>query len=393
MVFRVLFSAGDFSGDEHLSRVLQAMRIEHPEVEFRGMAGPSTRALGVGTELALEDFAALMGFVDVVKASPRIFAARRWFKRAIAEWKPNLLIIVDYPDFNLRLARMAKSAGVKVLYYIPPKVWAWRAGRIQAIERLVDKTALIFPFEKPFYKQHGHTRTSYVGHPFSSSLVREDDTLREQQLRREFLEAQELDPERPVVAFFPGSRAGEIRRHWDGMLAGLAELHFRMPQIQVLLSVAAPVRQMVNELVAKSSLAISVAEEKNLEILRFSDVGFVKSGTSNLQAAFYELPFVMYYQAGLLAEIIVRLLVKIKEFSIVNIIRPGTIRELLQKDATPQKIADELERLLKEPARSHMKAQLREVHKLLGSCDEDPLFDGCRSAPERAARLALSLLR
>lgn len=393
MGYKIAFSAGEFSGDEHLSNLLCELKLLIPDSQFRGLAGPKTRALGIETELAIEDYASVMGFVDVAKAAPRIIRALNCFKKLFQTWKPNLLIIVDYPDFNLKLAKLAKDSGAKVLYYIPPKLWAWRQSRIKLIQKYVDCTALIFPFEKEFYQNLGYNRSHYVGHPFYNSLKKEDCAKTEQSLRMKFIESYNLDPQKPVLAFFPGSRSSEIKRHWSGMVAGLEELLKRVPETQILLSVAPPVKALVQEYLKNISIKCTIIESKNLEILRFSDLGFVKSGTSNLQAAFYELPFVMYYQASRFSELIVRTFVKIKEFSLVNIIRPGTVKELLQKEASPQRIAEELELLISNSVeRQKVKAGLREVHERLGSFDSLEVFKDCQTAAQRTARLAINLL-
>lgn len=393
MGYRIAFSAGELSGDEHLSSVLKEVQRLLPDAEFRGLAGSMTRALGIETELDLEDYGSVMGFIDVAKAAPKIFSALNWFKKTFKSWKPDLLIVVDYPDFNLRVARLAKANGAKVLYYIPPKLWAWRQSRIKLIEDLVDRVALIFPFEKAFYEKLGYKRAFYVGHPFYTSLKRESDPQTESLLRSEFIKYLGLDEQKPVLAFFPGSRPSELKRHWPGMIAGLKELIRRIPETQILLSVAPSVRELLAEYQVHNEIKCTAIEGRNLEILRFSDLGFIKSGTSNLQAAFYELPFVMYYQAGLLSELIVRSFVKIREFSLVNIIRPGTIEELIQKEASPQVIADKLESLIvNKTKRSQLKKNLKEVHELLGSCDSLAIFEGCQTPAERTARLGVQLL-
>lgn len=394
MSLKIAFSAGEFSGDEHLSDILSAIRNLAPDCEFRGLAGPKTRALGIKTELALEDYASVMGFADVLKAAPKILSALSWFKKTFATWKPDLLVIVDYPDFNLKLAKIAKASGAKVIYYIPPKIWIWRSNRIKKIEKVVDRVALIFPFEKEFYEKLDFSRSVYVGHPFHDSLKRESSQELENQKRHDFFDTLSLDINKTTLAFFPGSRPSEIKRFWPGMIAGLNILAKRLPEIQIILSVAPSVKNIINEKLAESDIRCCCIEGKNLEILRFSDLGFVKSGTSNLQAAFYELPFVMYYQASLFSELIVRCFIKIRQFSMVNIIRPGTVIELLQRSATPERIADELESLIiSEEKRNKVKSNLKEVHNLLSTYDYLPIFENCHRPAERAAKLGLDLLK
>ena len=393
MAFKIAFSAGEISGDEHLSEILKSLKLKYPDAEFRGLAGPKVRALGISTELALEDYASVMGFADVLKAAPKILSALSWFKKTFSVWKPDLLVVVDYPDFNLRLAKIAKAAGSKVFYYIPPKIWIWRAGRIKKIKKFVDKVALIFPFEKEFYQKLGYQKTTYVGHPFHESLKKEENAEAEKLKRTEFLKSLRIDPEKPVIAFFPGSRASEINRHWPGMVAGLNALAKRIPDIQILLSVTPAVKNLINQHLQQTSLNCICIEGKNLEILRYADLGFVKSGTSNLQAAFYELPFVMYYKASLLSEMIVRCFIKIRAFSMVNIIRPGTVVELLQGWAPPESIADELEGLIRDHKKiKEVKDGLKEVHNLLSSSEQLAIFENCDKAAERAAHLAAELL-
>lgn len=393
MTYRIAFSAGEYSGDEHLSEILSALKKKFPDAEFRGLAGPKVRSIGITTELALEEYASVMGFADVLRAAPKIFSALAWFKRTFSNWKPDLLVIVDYPDFNLKLAKIAKQSGSKVFYYIPPKIWIWRAGRIKKIKALVDRVALIFPFEKSFYEKLGFHKSVYVGHPFQESLIKEDDPEKEQQYRSDFLRSLDLNPAKPIIAFFPGSRKSEIRRHWPGMVAGLNLLNQRIPDIQVLLSIAAPVKELIEKQAEKAQFKCISVEGRNLEILRFASVGLIKSGTSNLQAAFYGLPFVMYYQASLISELIVRCFIKIRRFSMVNIIRPGSVVELLQGSGSPEKIADELETLIKNEARQKdVKQGLKEVQSMLSTFEPLPIFAGSQRAAQRAAILAAELL-
>jgi lipid-A-disaccharide synthase len=328
-----------------------------------------------------------MGFQEVLHSIGNTLASLRTLRELLYDWRPDLLILVDYPDFNFRLAAHARKAGTRVFYYIPPQLWAWRAGRVDTMGRLVDAAALIFPFEKTFYEQRGYKRAYYVGHPFidkfsGKSLSAED--------RSAFLAKYGLDPSKPTVALFPGSRQAEIQRHLPVLLNGFRLLRRRYSNVQGILGIAPTIKESTFSSPLPAG-AVPVAGEA-LSVLQSADAGALKSGTSNLQAAVCGLPFTMFYRAPKLSEWVARILATVDSFSIVNNIKNGTVREYLQRDASAENIAGELANLLfKQSARNEVIKNLADVRSLLSSFDQDEIFTGCKTASERAAKLALSL--
>lgn len=379
---KLAVSVGELSGDEHAAAVVRALRQQNPQLEVRGMGGRHLRSVGADTVVDSEHAASVMGFSEVLGAWRRIKDALGRMQNLLHEWRPDVLLVIDYPDFHFRLVRHARRLGIKVVYYITPQVWAWRSGRVRFLAQHVDAAAVIFPFEKEFLQSHGFQPVHHVGHPFCADSWRHEVAERAQ-----FRAQYGLDPDRPCIAFFPGSRGAELRRHLDPMLQTFVELRRRRPEVQGV-GVLAP--SVASEEVAAQlrDVGIIPVREDARVVLPHMDAALVKSGTSNLQAAMFDVPFAMFYIASPLAEFIVRQLVRIKEYSIVNIIRPGTIRELLQKEANPHAAADELERLVwDERYRAEVRQRLAEVRDRLGSYDRTALFEGCESAAARVARL------
>jgi lipid-A-disaccharide synthase len=314
-------------------------------------------------------------------------------KNLLREWRPQVLVLVDYADFNLRLARVAHELGIRVLYYITPQLWAWRSGRAKLFERYVDKAAVIFPFERPLFEKLGYTRAVHVGHPFSDLLHREKDASKELELKSNFLATTRLDGTRKLLSVFPGSRKGEIRRLLGTALQASRSFLAKRPEIQIAIGVAPAVAPLVREMVGNAAPSIQLIEGRSLDLLRFSDAALLKSGTSNLQAAFFTTPFSMFFKASRLSEFIVTNFVGITQYSIVNVIRQNTVREFLQERASPELLAAEMERLLFDDAfREELSKALGEVAASLNSHDALPEFEGCRSEAERTAALVLSLL-
>jgi len=389
---KIAFSVGEPSGDEHAARVARAL-LKGPPPELRGMGGRAMRAAGVETVVDCEKHGSLMGFSEVLLSASDVWQTWKAMRNLLRDWRPDVLVLVDYADFNLRLARVAHELGIRVLYYITPQLWAWRSGRSRNFERFVDRAAVIFPFERPFFEKLGYKRATHVGHPFSDILEREEDAAIERQLRTAFLQEQGLSPERKLISLFPGSRKGEVRRHIEVSLKACEIFQAQHPEVQLALGLAPAVAPLVREEANARNAKPLLFEGKSLDLLRFSDAALLKSGTSNLQAAFYGTPFSMFFKASRLSEFIVTNFVGIKQYSIVNIIRQGTVTELLQDAASPEALAKEMESLLfDERRRSELQRTLREVRDSLKSHDQLPEFEGCLTEAERTAAMIRSLL-
>lgn len=389
---KIAFSVGELSADEHAARLIRAVKNLNPDLEMAGMGGRNMRAEGVRTIIDSETHGALMGFTEVLLAARKVFEVWRSMKRFLAEWRPDALVLIDYADFNLRLARVAHELGIKVFYYITPQVWAWRAGRVAQFEKYVDLAAVIFPFERPFFEDHGFARAVYVGHPFVDELSRFSDPEAESGYRNLFLLSQDLDPHRTTVALFPGSRLREIENHLAPLFQAAQKFLAEHQHSQALLAVAPSVERQVSSAIGRPHPRMRIVANRSLDILRCADVGLLKSGTSNLQAAFYGLPFSMFFKGNRLAEFIVTRFVRLEEYSIVNVIEPGTVRELIQRDVNGARLGAEISELVENSERrSAVKEKLKQVVQALGSCDRNPAFIARHSHAERTARLLLSL--
>ena len=389
---KLLFSIGELSADEHAAQLANALKKLGHHLEMKGMGGRNMRSTGVQTIVDSETSASVMGFHEVLFSAKKIYGAFQKMKRLILDWKPDLLILIDYPDFNLRLAKVAHKAGVKVFYFITPQLWAWRSGRVKTIEKVVDQAAVIFPFERPFFENHGYNRSVYVGHPFVGQLKRLENPELEEASRQQFLCEHNLSPDNPVMAVFPGSRKSEIMRHAPLLIPAIRDLLEAHRDVQIIIPLASSVRSLVAEMFENERERIVLTTSGSVDVLRYADAGLLKSGTSNLQAAFYGLPFSMFFKASRLSEFIARRFLNIDKISIVNIIRDKSIREILQSEATPRNLMAEMESLLYDnQRRSEIKSNLMEVVEALENCDPLPIFEGCSNAIERTAKLALGM--
>lgn len=387
--YRIAVSAGELSGDEHAAALIRAIKALRPDVVVRGMGGKNLQEAGVDLVLDSRKSASVMGFGPVMKAIGKLFAALRTMKDLLREWKPDVLILIDYPDFNLRIARFAKSLGIKVFYFIPPKMWAWRSGRIKLFHAYVDAVGLIFNFEKEFFTSRGYSNATFVGHPYVEDLLAAPWA---EGNRAEFLKRHDLDGSKPILAVLPGSRWMEIERHMDSCLGAMRELRAKHPDLQLAVAVAPTID--VDRLRAKlpAEMKISIVVADTLNLMRVADAGLIKSGTSNLQAAFLGLPQMMFYQAPKFSQLIVYNFVKVKEYALPNIVRAHSIFEVTGPDVTQPTLVKELDALLFDPARKQsVRKNYSEITAALTHYDRRPEFAGTQSAYERAAKLVLSL--
>jgi len=392
MAKKIFISAGELSGDEHAAQVVMQLRALLPECSLSGMGGQNMRKAGVETVVDSEVSGSIMGFLQVAKSIGTILKAINQLKELISTWKPDLIILVDYPDFHFRIAKFASKLGIPVLFYIPPSVWAWRPGRVKLIEKYVHKVAAIYPFEPEFYRSKGYNQVVYVGHPFADEFKNHSKA---QSDRTEFFKRLNLDPTRPTIAILPGSRRTELQRLLKPALEGLKLLREQMPDVQAIL----PIAPSLNMEMLQSDFAeifnsqICATRESSLEVLKFCDAGLLKSGTSNLQAAFLQLPFSMFYQADPISALIAKALIPIQSFSLVNIIRPNTVKEVIQDEVTPEILATEMQSLLEDQEkRAHILVGLSEVRDKLSNYEKEPLFSDSSSTSERVALIARDMI-
>lgn len=376
----VMIVAGEASGDLHGANLVRALRTLRPELHFSGMGGVALA--GAGVELLCDAAKiAVVGAFEVLSHLGDILAARRALLARMHSHRPGLLILIDYPDFNLLLAKQAKKLGIPVLYYISPQIWAWRKSRVHKIARLTDRVAVILPFEQDFYATYGY-QVDFVGHPLL-------DSVRPQMSPAEFRQSLGIEADRSLVGLLPGSRRKEIAALLPDFLAAAALMAEQHPKLTFLLPLAPTIDRSLldNHGLAtfQQRLDIRVVSEDRYTMMAACDAAVAASGTVLLELAILGVPCVATYRVSPLTYILGRLLIRgIRFFSLVNLIAEREIiPELLQDAVTPERIAQELQPLLHEsPARSAMRQGFTEVCQRLGG----------PGASQRASQVALQLL-
>jgi lipid-A-disaccharide synthase len=369
-VTEVLLSAGEASGDLHAAGVAAALHTMRPSVRLLGIGGSRMRAAGVELVEDIES-SAVMGFVEIVRHIPRHYALFRQFRRRLRSGSVGLLICVDYPGFNMKLAAAARAAGVPVLYYITPQVWAWGANRLGELARIITKAAVILPFEEPLLLEHGIDAT-FVGHPLLDRAAAMPD-------RAAARATLGLGAGVPVLALFPGSRMQEISRHLDAFVASAQEVARRVPQLQVIVSAAPGVR------LDPARCPYPVVPSASFVVLRAADAALCKSGTTTLEAAVAGCPLAVAYRTSPWTYAIARRLVRIPRIGLVNVVAGKQVApEFVQGALVPGAVADALVPLLDHasPARRDALRGLAEVRAMLGT----------PGATQRVAEMAVGLL-
>jgi lipid-A-disaccharide synthase len=364
--------AGEASGDLHASGVAEELRRSAPELPLLGIGGSRMERAGVSL-LEHTDRLAVMGFSEVVKHIPKHYRLLAELRSRLRSGRVGLVMLVDYPGFNMKVAAAAHEAGVPVLYYITPQVWAWGEGRLAKMERIVTKAAVILPFEEELLSAHGIDAT-FVGHPLL-------DRAAEHMPARAAARAQLGLPEAaPVLALFPGSRAQEIARHLDSFVATARELERRIAGLQVIVSVAPGIT------VDAARCPYRLVHAASFTVWRAADAALSKSGTSTLEAAVAGCPLVVAYRTGALNYAIARRVVRIPHIGLVNVVAGREVApEFIQHELRPERVADALEPLLARGSaeRETMLDGLAEVRSRLG----DP------GAAARVAKLVLSTMK
>ena len=368
--------AGEASGDIYGADLAREARKFDPNLRFFGIGGARMREAGVETLVDSADMA-VVGLVEVLKHFDVISAAFLKLKQILLADPPSLLILIDYPGFNLRLAKIAKRAGVRVLYYISPQIWAWRRGRVKKIARLVDHMAVILPFEAPFYEQAG-VAVSFVGHPML-------DMVRVEATRDEAVASFGLAAHGMVVGLFPGSRKSEIERLLPVIAAAAARLQRRFSDIQFVLPLASTLTEddIVPHLRA-AGLEATIIRERIHDLIRACDAVISVSGTVTLEIALVGTPMVIIYRLAPLTYQVAKRLVKVDHIGLCNIVAGETaVKELIQDEANPQRIAAEIEKILTDSAYSgQIRERLATVRARLGG----------GGASANVARLILNLM-
>ena len=328
----VLIIAGEASGDLHASGLASALKKRRPDLTLMGIGGARMESAGV-TLLERSDRMAVMGFAEVLRQVPRHYALLSTLKRRLRSGSVGLLVVIDYPGFNMKLASAAAAAGVPVLYYITPQVWAWGAGRLAELARIVTRAAPILPFEESLLRSHGINAT-FVGHPLL-------DRIGEMPERGEARRTLGLRDDERVLALFPGSRAQEIDRHLDDFVGTARLLESRHPGLRVVVSAAPTVT------IDPARCPYPRVPSASFTVLRAADAALCKSGTTTLEAAVAGCPLVVAYRTSPWTYAIARRVVKIPNIGLVNVVAGKEIaREFVQDAVVPERVADALDPLL-----------------------------------------------
>lgn len=333
--------AGEASGDLYGAGLIKAVHASDPTIQFFGIGGKMMREAGAETLVDSSDMA-VVGLVEVLRHFNVIAAAFSKLKRILLTTPPDLLILIDYPGFNLRLANVARKAGVKVLYYISPQIWAWRQGRVRKIKQLVDHMAVILPFEAPFYERAG-VPVTFVGHPMAD-LVKVDRSRHGAAL------SFGLDPTRPVVGLFPGSRKGEVSRLLPTILAAAQIIKQHHPEVQFVLPLASTLHEEdLAPHLAAATVKVTIVHERIHDLIRACTAVISVSGTVTLEIALVGTPLVIIYKLSPLTFCLAKHLVKVEHIGLCNIVAGETVaHELIQDQASPENIAAEIRRMLSE---------------------------------------------
>jgi lipid-A-disaccharide synthase len=375
-VKKVLLVTGEASGDLHGSHLVKHLKRLDPSLRIYGIGGEELHKAGMEILFHAQELS-VVGIVEVCARLPQIVKAFQTLKREIVSAPPDLLILIDYPDFNLRIAAVARKHGVPVLYYISPQIWAWRQNRVKKIARLVDQMAVVFPFEAPFYEQHG-VPVQFVGHPLMDREVPVMDT---QALLQQFA----MKSQWPIVGLLPGSRKSEIDRLLPVMLGAAVLIHKEFPQAQFIIPVAPGIREEdIKERVMRHGLAVTLVKEQLHQALHICHLVLVASGTATLETALMKKPMIIMYRIALLTYLVGRLMIRVPTIGLANIVAGRQIvPELIQGDASPQRIFQEAAALLNDAKRmTAMEQELARVGELLGS----------RGASERVAGIAYDMI-
>ena len=332
--------AGELSGDAHGAGMLEALLAMHPDLKIHGAGGPEMRAVaGEGIRDWVEE-AAVMGLWEVLKRYG-------WFKERFAEMlaevksiRPKVLVLIDYPGFNLRFAEAVKTAlpDTKIIYYISPQVWAWNKGRLPKMARLLDEMLCLFPFEKPIFEGAG-LPTTFVGHPLVDELEEEREGL---------------PREEDLVALLPGSREREVARLFPMMLDAARRLHLKRPAVRFeACGASAKLAAKMREMAATANMGerVNISDGGAHSLMQRAACGVVASGTATLEAAYFGLPYCLVYKVAWPTYVVARAVVKIEHIGLINILAGGrVVEEFIQSDADPLHVEQSLSRFLTDDA-------------------------------------------
>lgn len=351
---RIFVSAGEASGDLYGSFLMQALRHQLGEIEFFGCGGEKMRAAGCRTLVDAGEIA-MVGLLEVLPGLPRAWRALQNLRKALQSQPPDLAILIDFPDFNLRLAKTLRQIGSPVVYFVAPQVWAWRRGRLKILRRYVDRLLCIFPFEEPFFQNAG-IPTEFIGHPLMGRV-------RPRLSREEFQARFGLPEDHRWIALLPGSRRREILLNLPPILEAAREIARRRKCYFLIPAAAATAGEWLRDLVTKTELPARVLENHAYDALAYAEAAVVASGTATIEAALLGAPMVVVYRVSGVSWWLGRKLVRTPFYSMVNLVAGREIvPELIQDRFQPEAVSREINQLLESPAeRERMAEGLREV--------------------------------
>jgi lipid-A-disaccharide synthase len=365
---RLMIVAGEESGDAHAAALVLALRERAPGVRFEFFGSTGARMRDAGVESVVrEDDLAITGLAEIARALPRFWAAYRALKRSALERRPDAVVLVDWPDFNLALARALRRRGLRIIYYISPQLWAWRSHRVRQIRRDVDLLLAILPFEKDWYAKRGVSHVEFVGHPLAGEVAPRAS-------RAEFCASHGLDPSKPVIALLPGSRSKEFERVLPSMLDAVAPVSDKLPGTQFVVALASRrSREEAGRLIAshsdaeKLSARVRIVRDETRDALAASDAAAVCSGTATLESALTCTPLVVVYKESALNWHTLGRLIEVEHYGLVNLVAGARIApELMQQDFTGASLARELIALLEPENNASARARLHDAAARLG---------------------------
>lgn len=376
---------GEPSGDAHAAKLVGALREASPETDFKffGAAGARMREAGV-EEIVSADNLAIVGLPEIARALPMFLTTFKKLKRAALEKIPDVVILVDFPDFNLKLAKSLHKKNFKVVYYISPQLWAWRGHRIKTIKKSVDLLLTILPFELDWYAKRGVSHVFYVGNPLAREVYSKST-------KEEFCRAHNFDASKPIIALLPGSRQKEITRILPPLLETVRLMYEKNKDLQfIIASVSDEKSATIKTIIAEAERenlklpeVLSIVAGETREILNAADAAAVTSGTATLETAIIGLPSAIVYKTSALNYKLLRPLISVEHFGLVNLIAGERIvKEFIQNEFTANRLAAELFRLLEPTENRLMREKLRRTTEKLGS----------GGASKRAAERIIKLL-
>lgn len=352
---KIMIVAGEASGDRHAAKLINAMRAvdNGRELEFFGAAGPAMRDSGVEAVVASDELS-VVGLLEIGSALPMFLAAFKRLTSAARDRRPDVAILVDFPDFNLKIARSLKKQGITVVYYISPQLWAWRKYRLSTIKNYVDLVITILPFEKAWYAEHGYDKVVYVGSPLAMEVHAD-------QSRDYFRTHHGIDIERPLVALLPGSRHKEIFRILPEMLKSVDILKRRNADMQFVVAVANEKNLADCNAILEGfgRLKPTIVTGDTYNALNAADAAVITSGTATLEAGIIGTPMAVIYKTSNLNYRLFEPIIDVPHYGLINLIAEKRVaRELIQHDCTPESIADEVERLLDPGVNARVRNEL-----------------------------------